>query len=204
MEESLGIDEAGRGPVFGPLVVGMVAGDLSEVPAGIRLEDSKKLSPAQREKSAHFIRESCVWQVHYIPAAVISFSELPLQHLEARVISAALANFALHIPVYVDALGSGRAAENWVRLAHPERKIRFEKKADERYKIVSAASILAKLARDRVIEKLKKRWGEIGSGYPSDPKTQDWLELRAQESEVDWPAFVRLNWKTIRRFENSE
>jgi ribonuclease HII len=68
----------------------------------------------------------------------------------------------------------------------------IEPKADLNYPVVGAASIFAKVLRDRAIAEL----GEVGSGYPSDPKTRAWLKgffIRGEEL----PASVRTRWGTI-------
>lgn len=73
-----------------------------------------------------------------------------------------------------------------------------ETKADERYLPVSAASIIAKVRRDERIEELKKEYGEIGSGYPSDKRTINFLEKWLEEHE-NFPKFTRKSWKTAQR-----
>lgn len=78
--------------------------------------------------------------------------------------------------------------------------VRSYHKADEKYPIVSAASIIAKVTRDRHISRLKRRHGDLGTGYPADPKTiaflKDWIE-----SKSTFPVFSRKSWKTWERLE---
>ena len=69
-------------------------------------------------------------------------------------------------------------------------------KADIIYPIVSAASIIAKIERDNAIFNLKKKYGDFGSGYPSDSKTLSFLEKLISE-EKNLPKIVRKSWKTI-------
>ncbi len=70
--------------------------------------------------------------------------------------------------------------------------------ADAIYPIVSAASIIAKVRRDELIEELKKEWGvDLGSGYPSDPKTRDFLVKWGKEHCGEFPSIVRHSWQTI-------
>jgi ribonuclease HII len=76
--------------------------------------------------------------------------------------------------------------------------IRSEHFADKNHAVVSAASILAKVARDREIEKLKKEFGEIGSGYSSDPVTMAFLRKWIEE-KGSLPPMARQNWETSRR-----
>jgi ribonuclease HII len=71
-------------------------------------------------------------------------------------------------------------------------------KADAVYPVVSAASIIAKVRRDELIECLKKEWGmDFGSGYPSDPKTKEFLLKWGQTHNGEFPGIVRQSWKTV-------
>jgi ribonuclease HII len=73
-----------------------------------------------------------------------------------------------------------------------------EKKADVRYPVVSAASILAKVRRDSFIAQLRDDHGDFGSGYPSDRKTVAYLESWFEGHSTP-PPFVRASWKTVKR-----
>lgn len=70
--------------------------------------------------------------------------------------------------------------------------------AEKKYPAVAAASIVAKVERDKEIERLKKRYGDFGSGYPSDPKTLSSLRKWRRTSE-GLPPIVRLQWRTLSR-----
>ena len=70
-----------------------------------------------------------------------------------------------------------------------------EHKADDKYVEVGAASILAKVMRDREIEKLKEIYGEIGSGYPADELTKKFIQKASREN--NFPECVRLSWNTV-------
>ena len=74
-------------------------------------------------------------------------------------------------------------------------KIISENKADSNYVVVGAASIIAKVTRDNEIEKLAKKYGDFGSGYPADPNTQKYLEDYVKENKR-LPPFSRIFWKT--------
>jgi ribonuclease HII len=71
-----------------------------------------------------------------------------------------------------------------------------EHHADEKYRVVSAASIVAKVVRDREIKKIAKEYGEIGSGYPSDPVTIRWLSGYIADNPSP-PPIARRSWKTV-------
>jgi ribonuclease HII len=71
-----------------------------------------------------------------------------------------------------------------------------EHHADSTYPVVSAASIVAKVTRDKEITKLAKKYGKIGSGYPSDPETVAYLVSYIDEHRVS-PPIARKSWKTV-------
>ncbi|MFW6143734.1 MAG: hypothetical protein ACOC4Z_02345, partial [Patescibacteria group bacterium] len=74
-----------------------------------------------------------------------------------------------------------------------------ENKADENYPIVSAASVLAKVARDQVIEELHKQYGDFGSGYMSDEKTRVFLR-DCFAKNGDFPPIIRRKWSSVQGF----
>jgi ribonuclease HII len=78
-----------------------------------------------------------------------------------------------------------------------------EHKADRTYPIVSAASIIAKVERDREVAELAKAHGDFGSGYPSDPRTMDFLRRCLKKME-EYPDFVRRSWKPVKRVKSDE
>ncbi len=101
--------------------------------------------------------------------------------------------------VYIDAFGPAEKLGTRLQKALSfKTKMFSEHKADLNYPIVSAASILAKVTRDRIIDRLRKEVGDFGSGYPADPRTigflRNWL---AKEDSV--PPYVRTHWKTYSR-----
>ena len=80
-------------------------------------------------------------------------------------------------------------------------KIISEHKADQKYPIVSAASIIAKQKRDEIIEDLHETYGDFGSGYPSDPKTRKYLKKWIMTDTSNLP-IIRRTWKTFRNIES--
>lgn len=195
----IGIDEAGRGPVLGPMVIGVVewSHSINELLEnhGLTLTDSKDMSQQDREETATFLKNHVNYRIGSIPAWVIAKNKVSIPQVEARVICSLLKTLDGK-QVVSDALGSGNQAHRWIKNHRSERSFTFESGADKKYPSVSAASVLAKVERDRTIEHLTVRWGNIGSGYPSDPKTRNWLESWNSE-KTDWPPFVRTNWSTI-------
>lgn len=195
MTEYIGVDEAGRGPVLGPLVVALVHWNPSRLPDPPLLRDSKRMNAEQRETAASFIRSHCRVAVVAVPAWALARQTDPMTVLEARAIAGSLR----HMPsasVICDRLETGHRSHELIRRAHPDRELRFESGADDRHPGVSAASVVAKIERDRALAQLRERWGEMGSGYASDPSTRGWLEQWARSGRP-WPHFVRTNWRTI-------
>ncbi len=199
-----GIDEAGRGPVLGPLVVGAVAleaGRTTELD-GLGLADSKALNAAERERLDGIIRKIAEVRLRVLDPAVVDEATRRngLNGLEA----AAMADLLRELRpgrAWVDGLTSkpekyGRQLE---ALVLPHRiRVTAESKADAKYPLVMAASIVAKVARDAAIARIAAAHGDVGSGYPGDPRTVSFLEACAKKGA--WPVFVRQSWSTLNRF----
>jgi len=204
-----GVDDAGRGSVIGPLVI---AGVLIDEKDSSRLEelgvkDSKLLSPNRRDQLAKEIRKLAL-QCHVImlsPAEIDQVVEKGrklhrLNRLEAQTMAKVIAALKPDV-AYVDA--SDVLADRFGRhIAEdlPFRvKIISEHKADARYPVVSAASIIAKVERDKAVEQLRQKHGEdMGSGYVSDARTVRFLE-KWLEKYGTYPDFVRKSWKPAKR-----
>ncbi|UCD39779.1 MAG: ribonuclease HII, partial [Candidatus Bathyarchaeota archaeon] len=181
-----GVDDAGRGSVIGPLVIAGILINKENLHQLVALgvKDSKLLSPHKREQLAKEIRKT-VLQYHFV---ALSPSEIDvvvetgrklrkLNHLEARTMAEVIATLKPDI-AYVDA--SDVLEERYgqhIRENVPfEVQIVSEHKADAKYPVVSAASIIAKVERDKAIQELQEKFGELGSGYMSDRKTVVFLE----------------------------
>lgn len=203
-----GIDEAGRGPMFGPLVVCGVLVDFDTLEslreAGIK--DSKALPAKRREELAKVIREMAskivIERVSAIQIDTTRAMGTNLNETEVRIF-ASIAKKLNPTELYIDAadVKAERFGANVRRLSGlTERacKIVSEHKADSRYTIVSAASIIAKTERDSIIKELHEKYGDFGSGYPTDPKSIAFLkELVANYREL--PFFVRRSWESVSR-----
>jgi len=204
----IGIDEAGKGPVIGSL---FVAGVLNFEGLGeLGVKDSKRLSPKKREHLAKLIEKATEVQVLELTASEIDEGRKnhTLNEIMVELFSAVICSFQPD-RAFVDAadVDPNRFATN-LRLSFEREKgkgegrkieIISESKADERYPVVSAASIVAKVHRDRSIRQLEKEIGaEIGSGYPADLKTIQFLKRLLKEKE-DIPSYVRRSWKTVER-----
>lgn len=169
---------------------------------GVR--DSKTLSPNRREALYEEILLAC----SRVASVMIQPSEIDevvtrgkkyrkLNHLEALYF-AKVADELGASEVIVDASDSSPKRFRDVIVEHMKLKCRVvaAHKADRDYVVVSAASVVAKVERDRAIEKLKRRLGDFGSGYPSDPATRSFFLERMKKGEP-LPDETRKSWKTL-------
>ncbi len=196
-----GVDEAGRGPVIGPMVMcGIVIDKAKEKQlSAIGVKDSKLLSFTMREELYDEIKRLvadfriCIVSPEEIDEAVFSRTN-NLNLLEAsktaHIISMLKPDIAYldcpttNIESYVDYIID--------QTKSTKTKIIAEHKADVNHPVVAAASILAKVMRDREIQKLKRKHRvEFGSGYPSDPYTRQFLASNYKK----YP-FFRKSWSS--------
>ena len=206
MARILGIDEAGRGCVLGGLYVGAFLTTLEAIPhleaAGVT--DSKRLSPRRRETLRRLLPEYGTTDLRVIPAEAIDTGNLNRLEEDAIV---SLIEATQPDAVMIDALGHPRTLDATVqrlrdRLGAHAPLLAMEPKADANHRHVGAASIVAKEARDEALQELKAIHGELGSGYPSDPKTRLWLTTQ-WAAHRRWPSFVRTRWGTITDIEGA-
>lgn len=200
----VGIDEAGRGAWLGPLVVGAVAVPrpaLASV-AATGARDSKTLSPARREEIyARLERCATVRSLEATPGEIDRHvAGGRLNELEARLFGLLARPFA-PAEARVDACDPNprRFAAGVARAAGPEVRVVARHRADATDPLVGAASIVAKVRRDRAIRRLADELGEeIGSGYPSDEVTVRFVR-RTVTAERPRPSWLRGSWATTRR-----
>jgi len=207
-----GIDEAGRGAVIGPLVIAGVCADEKTVNSlkKIGVKDSKLLSPKRREILAEKI-DAMVKDVIVIkigPCKIDSHRKggINLNQIEAMKM-ADITNFLRPNKIYIDS--PDRNLEKFTAFIskmvkdEPKPEIILEHKADLRYPVVAAASIIAKVERDKEIDELKKKHGNIGSGYPSDEVTVNWLKNHMEDNK-EFPDIVRRTWMTAELMEKEK
>ncbi|MEC7242645.1 MAG: ribonuclease HII [Myxococcota bacterium] len=192
----LGLDEAGRGCVLGPLVVGgflTTKDDLDRI-RQTGATDSKKLSAKRRERILPLLEE--IGEAHLVDISPQQIDNGNLNALEEE----AFATLILRTRpdgVIIDAPCHPRGIPQFLqrlvsRIGYQPHLI-VEPKADLNHPPCSAASIFAKVHRDAQIQAL----GNVGSGYPSDPVTRAWLKDFIDRGE-DFPDCVRTRWGTIR------
>jgi len=196
-----GVDEAGKGAVIGPMVVAGVLVEDEEALREIGVRDSKKLSRRRREELFHRITSSCSVEVIEISAKELD------EMMKERTINEILLDAHSKI---IESLKPDVAYVDSVDVLEERFRDRLRRKlgceiiskhgADELYPCVSAASIVAKVIRDRRVREIEKELkSEIGSGYPGDPRTRRFLEEWFREHRVP-PPHARVSWETIKRF----
>ena len=197
----LGIDEAGRGSVLGPLVIaGIVIDKRKEsILDNMGVKDSKKLTPQRREVLARKLKKMFEWDT-------VIYSAQDIDNLRAQGVNLNEIE-RKGMQILIEKLDFDQAIVDAVDVK-PQRfqdklqratgkNIKAEHKADDKYIEVSAASIIAKQTRDEAIAEINKKFedmGGIGSGYPSDPTTKEFL---SNYTYNEMPDFVRKSWSTI-------
>ncbi|KAG1672118.1 hypothetical protein FOA52_001705 [Chlamydomonas sp. UWO 241] len=208
----LGIDEAGRGPVLGPMVYSAAYCPLSYDIASKQYDDSKQLTEAKRESLFAAINadDNMGWcteilSAHYISSLMLSRNRTSLNKIAEdstfKIIQTILDAGVNLTEVYVDTVGDAdRYAD---RLSQRFNTLKFKvcPKADSIYPIVSAASIVAKNIRDTSLTETQAAMGltgKIGSGYPHDAATISWLKAHLHPV-LGFPELVRFSWETASR-----
>lgn len=205
---TLGIDDAGRGPVIGPMVLAGVLADEKTIKEFKKwgIKDSKQLTAKRREFLAKKIKSHAkTFEIALaFPNEIDSQNHkgIDLNKVEAiktsEIINKINKDFG-KIKIIIDCPSVG--ISKWqdylktkiTNLSNLE--ISCEHKADKNHAIVSAASIIAKSAREQEMDRLKEKYGkEIGSGYTSDSTTCKFLEKYARKHEKE--GIFRLTWVT--------
>ena len=213
----LGIDEAGRGPVLGPMTYAAAYWHPNEsetIPS--TFNDSKQLSAMTRSKLFQDIQDNT--NIGFV-LRVLHASELSRNMTRAKpynlnamshdaaiqMIHAVLDAGVTLDTCYIDTVGIAESYQRKLELEFAGLNIKFvvETKADANYAPCSAASVVAKVSRDRMLETWAWSEGqdfepvndrEYGSGYPSDPKCKEWLENNFVHDLFGFPDFVRFSW----------
>ena len=197
-----GVDEAGRGSVMGPLVVGAVFVESDDLLLEIGVKDSKKLTPRRRESMYEQLVSSVPgWSVAVASAADIDRlrKSMSLNDIELDMFCKAVSEHpaAEVIADCPDVNEAGFAARFRAALGS-DAAVTAKHKADDTYPVVSAASIIAKVTRDRMMEEIRERLGtDVGSGYPSDRHTMGFIERWIEENGKA-PEYVRCSWEPVR------
>lgn len=212
-----GVDEAGRGPVLGPLVVAAVLVESDRSLRKLGVKDSKLLTPKKREELEPAIRKLALRvETRIVPAEELNV-RMPKQNLNEIEVDAfaELLQRIFHAPpprkrplkegapaltAVLDAcdVNAERFGHNVAKRVTHTCAIHAMHEADARHPIVAAASIVAKVERDRLMRLLHAEHGPCGSGYSHDVITQEWLKGYVATNKR-LPPFARREWETARR-----
>jgi len=204
-----GIDEAGRGPCFGPmsLAITVLKKEQEKELKKIGVRDSKDILPNKRNELEKEINKIAI-EKKVITITAIELNEMMTQNnlneIEAMKIGKLINSLKSKAEiVFVDSPDATKGKfesriRKYLKKEKQGIKILAENKADSKYIVVGAASILAKVNRDREIEKLRNEFGDFGSGYPSDPKTKKYLKEYVEKNKK-LPPFSRIFWSTCTR-----
>lgn len=204
----VGVDEAGRGAVIGPLVLSSVLlDDESEKELHNQgVKDSKQLSPEQRFRLYDLVLEktlrSCSLHISSLTIDKQRQLGLSMNRIEENHIFTLLKKYTEDPvdEVVIDAFVSkqNRLYKEVCKL-FPEAVVKCEFHADATYPVVAAASIIAKVERDRAMESLSEELGrDIGTGYPHDDLSTSYIRDFVKEHGKA-PAIARTSWMTTQR-----
>ncbi|XP_014205574.1 ribonuclease H2 subunit A [Copidosoma floridanum] len=217
----LGVDEAGRGPVLGPMVYGIAYAPLSEKQLLVDMgcADSKSLTEEKRDAIFDKIcdnRNKMGWAIdaispNYIANCMYRRTKTSLNEVSMNsainLIRKTIEAGVFIAEIYVDTVGPAEKYQAKLEGIFPGIKIKVAKKADSTYPIVSAASICAKVSRDHALRawqfKDTDNESSYGSGYPNDPLTKTWLADNVDEI-FGFPQLVRFSWSTAEKILSSK
>lgn len=203
----MGIDDAGRGPLIGPMFLAgvLLTPEQEKILKEEGINDSKTLTHRSRVRMASIIKKNCIaysvveTKAQDIDEALIGGTNLnKLEALKCGMVVNELNNLDEKIEVIVDCPSVNTSA--WCETMKGFVKnvgnldFKCEHKADANHISVAAGSILAKVAREDAVDRLKEKFGDFGSGYPSDPKTKAFLKERGMEFSES--GLFRKTWAT--------
>lgn len=200
-----GVDDAGRGSMLGPLVIAGVSINKTKLRqlSSLGVKDSKQLSPKSREQLYKKIIEMAddYYVARISPKSIdASVKNHQLNQLEAKYMAKVISKLNPDTS-YVDSCDVNplRFGKIISKLSN-NKKVKSYHHADSKFVIVSAASIIAKVSRDKSIARLRKSH-DLGSGYPSDSTTVNFVKSYYQQYKI-LPIFVRKSWKPTQKILN--
>ncbi len=200
---TVGVDEAGKGPVLGSMFAAAVRWP-DGVPFPEGLADSKQLTPERREALDERIRgtDGVTVALAEVPVERIDDPETDMNGLTVGAHARAVGELAVPGDAVRGDAADVDAGRYAARLADgleiEDLDVTGEHRADEREPAVAAASVVAKVARDAHVDALSSEYGDVGSGYPSDPATLEFLEGYVR-AEGRLPDCARASWSTSKR-----
>jgi len=209
----VGADEAGRGLIIGPMVIGACAvdDDVKQRFQRIGIRDSKNYSSHKRIKAhAEFIKkESLSWSIKTLTADVLTNynkNGMSMDEAEAYAFFRAIEDIAKKIPAISEYQVDNFQAVSKLRSLLKENKstsnvkLIVTPKAEKEFIAVGAGSVLARNASLDALQDIRAKYGDFGSGSTNDKKTINWLKQYYKQNH-SWPKIVRVYWKTIDRLE---
>lgn len=207
MTKLIGIDDAGRGPVLGPMVLAGVLIESSEelIIKNMGAKDSKLLTSRQRRELKEKIISQFKYQVEVAEPKDIDESD-NLNYLEAikaaMIINGLTENLDEPVKVVIDCPSvniSSWSSDVQKLIKKPELvSLSCEHKADLHHPVVSAASIIAKEKREDEMKKLRGELkNDFGSGYPADPKTREFIKENFENPK--YKKLIRFSWNTVKK-----
>lgn len=205
--KTIGIDDAGRGPVLGPMILAGVLINQQEEQTikDWGAKDSKLLFPTKRKKISNQIKKQFEHHIEIsTPKEIDDHKNLNLLEAEkaAKIINRLTKNLNEKVQVIIDCPSVN--IQSWTNdvqhlIDKPENiNLKCEHKADLHHPIVSAASIIAKERREDEIYKLKLRFKtDFGSGYPADPKTKEFITKNFNNPK--YKPLIRFSWNTVKK-----
>lgn len=210
-----GIDEAGRGPVLGPMVYALAWAKYSDMDKikNLKVADSKTLTPEARSILFNDMLNNKIigWTTRILDPNEISNKMFKRTKINLNTISHQAIVFMIQTilnkdinlsKIWVDTVGPSETLQKYLSSMFPMTTFIVSKKADSLYPMVSAASIIAKVIRDEHLHKwnfVEKHCQDIdrefGSGYPADPITVSWMK-RHCDSIFGYPRLIRFSWST--------
>lgn len=199
-----GVDDAGRGSMFGPLVIAGVCMKKNRIDelSNLGIRDSKKHTASARQRLFLQIKDivDSYHIVHVHPRSIdASVRQHGLNRLEAKYMARVISKLKPDVS-YVDScdVNTARFARDISQMSGNNR-IKSYHHADSRFVIVSTASILAKVTRDNAIKRIAKNNSNVGSGYPSDSKSVSFLKSYYAVTNNTVPTFARKSWKPVKK-----
>jgi len=205
----IGIDDAGRGPVIGPMILAGILIDKKDEPLlkELGVKDSKKLTPEKRQEIVTHLKKY-KYHVEFTSAEEIDSRTkigINLNKIEAikaaNIINALTKELNEKVKVVIDCPSPNTKAWKGTVTGYLSKQslevieLFCEHKADVNHLSCSAASIIAKTTRDNEVEKIKQEIGiDFGSGYCSDPLTCKFLQEHSKQFEEK--GIIRKSWDT--------
>jgi len=212
MTKLLGIDDAGRGPVLGPMTLAGVLIEEKEEQTikNWGAKDSKLLTPKRRGEIKEQIEKQFKYHIEVAQPIDIDRSD-NLNYLEAihtaKIINKLTKDLNEEVKVIVDCPSTN--IESWSNdvqklIENPDIiSLSCEHKADFNHPVVSAASIIAKEKREDEVYKLKLELkADFGSGYPADPKTKEFIAENYNNEK--YKEIIRFSWNTVKKLIKAE